>query len=77
MEMEREAAAGGEVIYVQFDAPQGVVCRGEWLRAARRCRAEAFNQTASVAATLRRCADQYELKAGVNRHADAPTGKFR
>lgn len=73
MEMGKEAAAGGEVIYVCFVArvasrePFAVsrISPAEWLKGARRCEALADQSEPKVAESLRRVARAYRAKAGL------------
>lgn len=73
MDRQREAATGGEVWYVDFVArvasrePFAVsrISAAEWLNGARRCDALADQSEPKVAASLRRVARAYRLKAGL------------
>ena len=73
MDRQREAATGGEVIYVCFVArtasrePFAVsrISAAEWRRGAERCEALADQSEPKVAESLRRVARAYRAKAGL------------
>lgn len=73
MDRQREAATGGEVIYVCFVArtasrePFAVsrISAAEWLNGARRCEALADQSEPKIASSLRRVAAAYRAKAGL------------
>lgn len=73
MDRQREAATGGEVIYVCFVArtasrePFAVsrISSAEWAAGAARCEALADQSEPRIADSLRRVARAYRLKAGL------------
>lgn len=52
----------GDVVYLSFGR-RAVITREEWLAGATRCEREARRQPEEIAATLRRCAANYRMKA--------------
>lgn len=73
MDRQREAATGGDVIFVDFVArvasrePFAVsrISPDEWLNGARRCEALADQSEPKIADSLRRVARAYRLKASL------------
>lgn len=73
MDRQREAATGGEVIYVCFQSrvasseplPASRISPDEWRRGAERCEALADQSEPKVADSLRRVARAYRAKAGL------------
>lgn len=73
MDRQREAATGGEVIYVDFVArtasreplPVSRISSAEWAAGAARCEALADQSEPRVAESLRRVARAYRAKAGL------------
>lgn len=72
MDRQREAATGGDVIYVDFVArtasreplPASRISSAEWAAGAARCEALADQSEPKVAESLRRVARAYRAKAG-------------
>lgn len=73
MDRQREAATGGDVIYVDFSAriasreplPVSRISADEWRRGAERCEALAAQSEPKIADSLRRVARAYRAKAGL------------
>lgn len=73
MDRQREAATGGEVIFVDFVArvasrePFAVsrISPAAWIEGARRCEALADQSEPKIADSLRRVARAYRAKAGL------------